>query len=52
MNATVSSIHINGWFGEHTKLSGAAGSSPACSAAISPPSATPGCTSATRPTTN
>lgn len=23
MNATVSSIHINGWFGEHTKLSGA-----------------------------
>ena len=24
MNATVSSIHINGWFGDHTKLSGAA----------------------------
>jgi hypothetical protein len=24
MNATVSSIHINGWFGAHTKLSGAA----------------------------
>ena len=24
MNATVSSIHINGWFGEHTKRSGAA----------------------------
>ena len=23
MNATVSSIHINAWFGEHTKLSGA-----------------------------
>ena len=23
MNAPVSSIHINGWFGEHTKLSGA-----------------------------
>ena len=23
MNATVSSIHINGWFGNHTKLSGA-----------------------------
>ena len=23
MNATVSSIHITGWFGEHTKLSGA-----------------------------
>ncbi len=23
MNASVSSIHINGWFGEHTKLSGA-----------------------------
>ena len=23
INATVSSIHINGWFGEHTKLSGA-----------------------------
>ena len=23
MNATVSSIHVNGWFGEHTKLSGA-----------------------------
>jgi HAD superfamily hydrolase (TIGR01484 family) len=23
MNATVSSIHINGWFGAHTKLSGA-----------------------------
>jgi HAD superfamily hydrolase (TIGR01484 family) len=23
MNATVSSIHINGWFGEHDKLSGA-----------------------------
>jgi len=23
MNATVSSIHINGWYGEHTKLSGA-----------------------------
>ena len=23
MNVTVSSIHINGWFGEHTKLSGA-----------------------------
>ncbi|MEO8154951.1 MAG: HAD-IIB family hydrolase [Rhizobacter sp.] len=23
LNATVSSIHINGWFGEHTKLSGA-----------------------------
>ncbi len=23
MNATVSSIHINGWFGSHTKLSGA-----------------------------
>jgi HAD superfamily hydrolase (TIGR01484 family) len=23
MNATVSSIHINGWFGDHTKLSGA-----------------------------
>ena len=23
MNATVSSIHINGWFGRHTKLSGA-----------------------------
>ncbi|HEY0817581.1 MAG TPA: HAD-IIB family hydrolase [Rhizobacter sp.] len=23
MTATVSSIHINGWFGEHTKLSGA-----------------------------
>ena len=23
MNATVSSIHINGWFGTHTKLSGA-----------------------------
>jgi HAD superfamily hydrolase (TIGR01484 family) len=23
MNATVSSIHINGWFGEHNKLSGA-----------------------------
>ena len=23
MNATVSSIHINGWFGEHHKLSGA-----------------------------
>ncbi|MEP6875331.1 MAG: HAD-IIB family hydrolase [Burkholderiales bacterium] len=23
MNATVSSIHINGWFGEHTKLTGA-----------------------------
>ena len=24
MNATVSSIHINGWYGTHTKLSGAA----------------------------
>ncbi|MGZ5132926.1 MAG: HAD-IIB family hydrolase [Caldimonas sp.] len=24
MKATVSSIHVNGWFGEHTKLSGAA----------------------------
>jgi HAD superfamily hydrolase (TIGR01484 family) len=24
MNATVSSIHINGWYGSHTKLSGAA----------------------------
>jgi hypothetical protein len=24
MNATVSSIHINGWFGAHTKLTGAA----------------------------
>ena len=24
MNATVSSIHINGWFGSHTKLTGAA----------------------------
>jgi hydroxymethylpyrimidine pyrophosphatase-like HAD family hydrolase len=23
MNATVSSIHINGWYGEHNKLSGA-----------------------------
>jgi hydroxymethylpyrimidine pyrophosphatase-like HAD family hydrolase len=23
LNASVSSIHINGWFGEHTKLSGA-----------------------------
>jgi hydroxymethylpyrimidine pyrophosphatase-like HAD family hydrolase len=23
MSATVSSIHINGWFGEHTKLTGA-----------------------------
>jgi hydroxymethylpyrimidine pyrophosphatase-like HAD family hydrolase len=23
MNATVSSIHINGWFGTHNKLSGA-----------------------------
>jgi hypothetical protein len=23
MNVTVSSIHINGWFGDHTKLSGA-----------------------------
>jgi len=23
MNATVSSIHVNGWFGEHDKLSGA-----------------------------
>ena len=23
MNATVSSIHVNGWFGDHTKLSGA-----------------------------
>jgi HAD superfamily hydrolase (TIGR01484 family) len=23
MNATVSSIHVNGWFGQHTKLSGA-----------------------------
>jgi len=23
MNATVSSIHVNGWFGEHSKLSGA-----------------------------
>jgi len=23
MNVTVSSIHVNGWFGEHTKLSGA-----------------------------
>jgi len=23
MNATVSSIHVNGWFGEHNKLSGA-----------------------------
>lgn len=23
MNATVSSIHINGWFGDHTKLTGA-----------------------------
>ncbi|HUG23054.1 HAD family hydrolase [Piscinibacter sp.] len=23
MHATVSSIHVNGWFGEHTKLSGA-----------------------------
>jgi hydroxymethylpyrimidine pyrophosphatase-like HAD family hydrolase len=23
MNATVSSIHINGWFGDHNKLSGA-----------------------------
>ena len=23
LNATVSSIHINGWYGEHTKLSGA-----------------------------
>jgi HAD superfamily hydrolase (TIGR01484 family) len=23
MNATVSSIHVNGWFGEHTKLTGA-----------------------------
>ena len=23
MNATVSSIHVNGWCGEHTKLSGA-----------------------------
>jgi HAD superfamily hydrolase (TIGR01484 family) len=23
MSATVSSIHVNGWFGEHTKLSGA-----------------------------
>jgi HAD superfamily hydrolase (TIGR01484 family) len=23
MNATVSSIHVNGWFGSHTKLSGA-----------------------------
>jgi len=25
MNATVSSIHVNGWFGAHTKLSGARG---------------------------
>ncbi|MEO7853948.1 MAG: HAD-IIB family hydrolase [Rubrivivax sp.] len=25
MNATVSSIHINGWYGEHDKLSGAQG---------------------------
>jgi hydroxymethylpyrimidine pyrophosphatase-like HAD family hydrolase len=25
MHATVSSIHINGWFGDHTKLSGARG---------------------------
>ncbi|MES1163184.1 MAG: HAD family hydrolase, partial [Rhizobacter sp.] len=24
MNATISSIHVNGWFGDHTKLSGAA----------------------------
>jgi HAD superfamily hydrolase (TIGR01484 family) len=24
MNATVSSIHVNGWFGAHSKLSGAA----------------------------
>ena len=24
MNATVSSIHVNGWFGSHTKLTGAA----------------------------
>src|SRR4051812_45882257 len=24
MSATVSSIHVNGWYGEHTKLSGAA----------------------------
>ena len=23
MNATVSSIHVNGWFGDHNKLSGA-----------------------------
>ena len=23
MNATVSSIHVNGWFGEHDKFSGA-----------------------------
>jgi len=23
MNATVSSIHVNGWFGMHTKLTGA-----------------------------
>jgi hydroxymethylpyrimidine pyrophosphatase-like HAD family hydrolase len=23
MNATVSSIHVNGWYGEHNKLSGA-----------------------------
>ena len=34
MNATVSSIHINGWFGAHNKLEGAGGSCASCGAGI------------------
>ena len=33
MNATVSSIHINGWFGDHNKWAAPAGSCASCSAA-------------------
>ena len=53
MNATVSSIHINGWFGEHNKLEGArAGSHASCSTSIWTRHAGAGCISATRPTTS
>ena len=52
MNASVSSIHINGWYGSHDKLSGATGSCAACMRVSSKANRRSGSTSATRPTIN
>ena len=53
MNATVSSIHVNGWFGAHTKLTGATWIvRRLLGRDLDQPSAGRGSTSATRPTTS